>query len=160
MENADLAGGGEAVEREGAKATEGAEANSFGVADATAVVPSGYSVPSSTSQTTETQLENNQEGETLMGRAKAVAAALSAAFVAAPFAAANGEEYQFIDPTSYPAENPSHSMMSYEVALETGALRVMGDADTLEARSRTHGYSAAIALNAQKWTLGFIISFR
>ena len=99
-------------------------------------------------------------GETTMTKTKAAAAALSAAFVAAPLAAANGDEYQFIDPTTYPAENPSHSMMSDEVALETGALRVMGDAETLEARSRTHGYSAAIALNAQKWTPGFIISVR
>ena len=94
-----------------------------------------------------------------MGKAKAAAAALSAAFVAAPLAAANGDEYQFIV-SGYPAENPSHSMMSDGIALETGALRVMGSADMLEARSRTSGCSVAIALNAQKWTPGFIISIK
>ena len=153
MENVELEGGGEAVESEGTKATEESGATAVEVSDVAAIDPSVSFVQS-------TQLENNQKGESLMSKAKAAAAALSAAFVAAPLAAANGDEYQFIDPTTYPAENPSHSMMSDEVALETGALRVMGDAETLEARSRTHGYSAAIALNAQKWTPGFIISVR
>ena len=153
MENVELEGGGEAVESEGTKAVEESGATAVEVSDVAAIDPSVSSVQS-------IQLENNQKGESLMSKAKAAAAALSAAFVAAPLAAANGDEYQFIDPTTYPAENPSHSMMSDEVALETGALRVMGDAETLEARSRTYGYSAAIALNAQKWTPGFIISVR
>ena len=95
-----------------------------------------------------------------MIKAKAAAAALSAAFVAAPLAAANGDEYQFVDPTTYPAANPSHSAMSDECELETGALRVMADADALEARSCTMDYSSAIALDASKWTPGLIISVR
>lgn len=153
MENVELEGGGEAVESEGTNATESTEATTVEVADAVAIDPSVSSVES-------IQLESNQKRESLMSKAKAAAAALTAAFATAPLAAANGDEYQFIDPTTYPAENPSHSIMSGEVLLETGALRVMGDADTLEARSRTQCYSAAIALNAQKWTPGFVISVK
>ena len=159
MENVELDGGGEAVEMDGAKATEGTEATAVEVAGGAEIVPNVPSVPYGSSLPSTQSIEPTQQGETLMGKVKAAAAALSAAFVAAPLAAANGDEYQFII-SGYPADNPSHSMMSDEVALETGALRVMGDAETLEARSRTYGYSAAIALNAQKWTPGFIISVR
>ena len=160
-ENVELTGGGEADGQEEAMATEGAERSSFEVVEGGVSVPPVSSVSSGLSSPatiTDSQLEN-QKGETLMGKAKAAAAALSAAFVAAPLAAANGDEYQFIV-SGYPAENPSHSMMSDGIALETGALRVMGSADMLEARSRKSGCSVAIALNAQKWTPGFIISIK
>ena len=138
----------------GTSATADAISEVQGIPDVSAVsdVPIASEVPVSQPST--------QQGEKTMRKGKAATAALAAAMATAPLAAANGDEYQFIDPTTYPAENPSHSMMSDEVALETGALRVMGDAETLEARSRTYGYSAAIALNAQKWTPGFIISVR
>ena len=110
--------------------------------------------------TTNYQLETNQ-GATTMTRKKAAAAALTAAITAAPLAAANGDEYQFIvsgDPIAA-ATVGSSSAISDEITLETGALRVVGSADDLEARSRTTGASVAIALNATKFRT-FIMSVR
>ena len=163
MENVKLEEG----EREGAKATEGmketegAEATIVEVADATAIAPSVSSVPlassepsessSPSTQTTDPQLETNQKGETLMSKVKAATAALTAAMAAAPLAAANGDEYQFIDPTTYPAENVSYSARSSAVTVDAGALRIAGAPDDLEARSRTRGASAAILLDATKF---------
>ena len=92
-----------------------------------------------------------------MSKVKAAAAALTAAFTAAPLASASGDEYQFIDPTTYPAENVSYSARSSAIELDTGALRVASVSDNLEARSRTKGASAAILLDATKWH-GMIIS--
>ena len=163
MENVKLEEG----EREGAKVAEGIEATAVEVADATAIAPSVSSVPlasseplessSPSTQTTDTQLETNQKGETLMRKVKAATAALTAAMAAAPLAAANGDEYQFIDPTTYPAENVSYSARSSAVTVEAGALRVASVSDDLEARSRTKGTSAAIMLDATKFH-GSIIS--
>ena len=96
-----------------------------------------------------------------MTRKKAAAAALTAAMAAAPLAAANGDEYQFIvsgDPVAA-ATVGSSSATSDEITLETGALRVAGTADDLEARSRASGTSVAIALNAMKFRT-FIMTFR
>jgi predicted anti-sigma-YlaC factor YlaD len=143
-------------EREGAKATEGSEETAVEVADVAVSDPSASSSPST--QTTDIQLETNQKGETLMSKVKAAGAALSAALAAAPLAAANGDGYQFINPDTYPAENPSYSAASGAITLETGALRVMGDADTLEARSRARASSAAITLDASEWTPGLMIT--
>ena len=92
-----------------------------------------------------------------MTRAKA--AALSAAFAAAPLVAANGDEYQFIDPTTYPAANVSHSALSDAVAFDTGVLSAEGGAEDLEARSRSDEYSAAIALDTTK-VAPFVIFIR
>ena len=100
------------------------------------------------------------KGEQKMTGRKAAAAALTAAFAAsAPLAAANGDEYQFIAPASYPAENPSYPAVSDAIALETGAMRTAGMAGELEARSRSSGFSSAIALNAMKFRI-FIITIR
>ena len=102
-----------------------------------------------------------RRGSLLYTRKKAVAAALTAAITAAPLAAANGDEYQFIvsgDPIAA-ATVGSSSAISGEITLETGALRVAGSADDLEARSRTTGASVAIALNATKFR-AFIMSVR
>ena len=96
-----------------------------------------------------------------MTRKRAAAAALTAALAAAPLAAANGDEYQFIvsgDPVAA-ATVGSSSARSDEITLETGALRVAGSADDLEARSRANGVSVAIALNATKFRT-FIMTVR
>jgi len=130
--------------------TRGDEPNAVEVTEATVASP----------PTINYQLEANQ-GETTMTRKKAAAAALTAAMAAAPLAAANGDEYQFIisgDPIAA-ATVGSSSASSDEITLETGALRVAGAADDLEARSRTKGSSVAIALNATKFRT-FIMTFR
>lgn len=94
-----------------------------------------------------------------MRKGKAAAAALTAAMAAAPLAAANGDEYQFIDPTTYPAANVSHSARSEATTVDAGALRVASVSDNLEARSRTKGTSLAILLDATKFC-GTIITIR
>ena len=155
-------------ESEGANATERTEVTAIEVADATAIAPSVLSVPlassvpsassGSSTQTTDNQHETNQKGETLMSKVKAATAALAAAITAAPLAAANGDEYQFIDPTTYPAANVSYSAQSKKpITINAGALRIAGVSGNLEARSRTKGASAAILLDATKWH-GMIIS--
>jgi len=156
-----LGGGDEPGEGEGTNATEGTEATAVEVADAAAIDPLVSSVPLASSEpsessspstrTTDPQLETNQKGETLMSKVKAATAALTAAMAAAPLAAANGDEYQFIDPTTYPAENVSYSARSSAVTVEAGALRVASVPDDLEARSRTKSASAAILLDATKF---------
>ncbi len=77
----------------------------------------------------------------------------------APFATVNGEGYQFIDNTTYPAVNVSYSASSPAIKLETGTLRTLGSSERLEARSQSQGMSGAITLNAMKFSL-FIITFR
>ena len=95
-----------------------------------------------------------------MTRKKVAAAALTAAMAAtAPLAAANGDEYQFIDPYTYPSANYSHSGRSAAIALETGAVKVAGDSAELEVRSRFRGASSAITLNATPFKT-FIMTFR
>jgi len=86
----------------------------------------------------------------------AATAALSAAMAVGPLAAANGDDYQFIDPTTYPAANARHSAKSSSIAIETGAMRIAGAAGDLEACSRARGTSSAIALNASKMNTFFI----
>ena len=96
-----------------------------------------------------------------MTRKKAAVAALTAAMAAAPLAATNGDESPFIlsgDPVAA-ATVGSSSAKSDAIALATGALRVAGAADDLEARSRANGVSVAIALNATKFRT-FIMTFR
>ena len=90
---------------------------------------------------------------------KAAAAALSAALAAAPLSAADGNEYQFIDPATYPAANPSYPAASDAITLETGTMRIAGTAGELEARSRSTGASVAIALNATQFKT-FIMTIR
>lgn len=106
-------------------------------------------VPSA--QQTDTQLENSQKsennqkseniqkGETLMSKAKAAAAALTAAFAAAPLAAANGDEYQFIVSGELVAVTEGCSSgSSATAALTSGTLAggIVYDS-VLEARYRT-----------------------
>jgi len=117
--------------------------------------PDAYQLP-----TANYQLEPNQ-GETSMTRRRAAVAALAAAMSATPLAAANDDEYQFIisgDPVAA-ATVGSSSAASDEITLETGALRVAGAADDLEARSRSKWTSVAIALNATKFRT-FIMTVR
>ena len=100
------------------------------------------------------------QGATTMTGKKAAAAALTAALAAAaPLAAANGDEYQFIDPATYPAANPSYPAASGAITLETGAMRIAGTAGNLEARSRSNNASVAIALNATQFKT-FIMTIR
>ena len=150
----DEAGEGEGIEGmegiEAMKAMGGAEATGEEVADVAATIPSAPS--GSSTQTTDNQQETNQKGETLMSKVKAATAALAAAITAAPLAAANGDEYQFIDPTTYPAANVSYSAQSKKpITINAGALRIAGVSGNLEARSRTKGASAAILLDATKF---------
>ena len=138
------------------------ETKATAVSSADAVIDSSVPVVSSVASapTTNYQLEPNP-GETTMTRRKAAAAALTAAMAAAPLAAANGDEYQFIvsgDPVAA-ATVGSSSASSDEITLETGALRVAGTANDLEARSRASRTSVAIALNATKFRT-FIMTFR
>ena len=100
-----------------------------------------------------------QQGETAMTRKMATAAALSAAMTAVPLVVARGDGYQYIDPSTYPAANVRHSAKSSTIAIETGAMRSVGTADNLEARSRSRSASSAIALNASKLKT-FVISFK
>ena len=94
-----------------------------------------------------------------MSKVKAAAAALTAAMSAAPLAAANGDEYQFINPDTYPAENVSYSARSSAVEIDAGALRMASAVDGLEARSRTKCPSNVIALETDKFQ-ALIITFR
>lgn len=101
-------------------------------------------------------LSSNNQGEPAMNRKKAAAAALMAATAAVPIMAASGDEYQFIDPTTYPAANLSHSAKSAAIELDSGARRVAGTSGDLEARSRSRGVSLATAINASKLRVFFI----
>ena len=162
-------GGGDAEEgTEGTVATEGTigsdalmASSEVPSAASVASVPSTSIDPStiSSTQTADNQLETNQKGETLMSKVKAATAALTAAITAAPLASANGDEYQFIDPTTYPAANESYSARSSAITVDAGALRVASVSDYLEARSRTRGASAAIPLDATKFHGSIIYVF-
>ena len=103
--------------------------------------------------------QSTPQGEQKMTGRKAAAAALSAALAAAPLSAADGNEYQFIDPATYPAANPSYPAASDAITLETGTMRIAGTAGELEARSRSTGASVAIALNATQFKT-FIMTIR
>ena len=96
-----------------------------------------------------------------MKKGKAAVAALSAAMAAAPLAAANGDEYQFIisgDPVAAETEGSS-SDSSATTALMSGPLAdgFVYDAE-LEARYRTMDESATCALRSDK--AGLMISFK
>jgi hypothetical protein len=157
-----VTGGNGPNDQERAKATDGTDATAVSSAG-TSLVPSVLdisSVPSSSCVPSVSSTTPNQ-GENQMTRKKAATAALSAAMAAAPLAAANGDEYQFIisgDPVAE-ATAGSSSASSDEITLETGALRVASAADDLEARSRTKGASSAILLDATKFC-GMIITIR
>ena len=118
--------------------------------------PSVSYVPSTDNQqqTTDNQQPsiNNQQStlkrEKAMTKRKAAAAALTAAMAATPLAAANGDEYQFIDPPTYPAANYSYATSSSAITLNAGAVPVAGVSGDLEARSRSNSSSTAIMLNA------------
>ena len=107
--------------------------------------------PGEYEQTTDYQLPTTNyqlKGAMTMTKRKAAAAALTAAMAAAPLAAANGDEYQFIDPSTYPAANYSYATSSSAITLNAGAIPVAGVSGNLEARSRSDSSSAAIMLNA------------
>ena len=93
-----------------------------------------------------------------MTKRKAAAAALTAAMAAAPLAAANGDESQFIV-SGYPAANHSYADSSSALALNAGAVPAASVGGDIEARSRSDGVSAAITLNALQFK-GFYMSIR
>ena len=111
--------------------------------------PSVSYVPSTDNQqpSINNQIEN-EKGESKVNIKKKAAAALTAAMAATPLAAANGDEYQFIDPTTYPAANYSYATSSSAITLNAGAVPVAGVSGDLEARSRSNSSSTAIMLNA------------
>ena len=95
-----------------------------------------------------------------MTRKMAAAAALSAAMAAAPLAAANGDEYQFIVSGEVVAATTGCSAdSSATAALVSGPLAdgVLYDSE-LEARYRTMDESNTCSLRSDR--AGFIISFR
>lgn len=102
------------------------------------------------------------EGEPEMKKGKAAVAALTAAMAAAPLAAANGDEYQFIisgDPIAAETADCS-SASSATAALTVGTLSDGFVCDSeFEARSRTTDESSARALRSDKFK-GMIISFK
>ena len=118
-------------------------------------VPSVADVPDvSASQPTQPQEEQPMEGEQPMKGKKAATVALAAAaatLATSPLVSASGDEYQFIDPATWPAANPSHSAKSAAITLESGALRVASASDDLEARSRSKWPSNIIALESTKF---------
>ncbi len=135
------------------------------------VVPGGLgmdTLPSTISQlpttiyqlpSTNYQLQTNQ-GEATMTKKKAAVAALASAMAAAPLTAANGDGYQYIlsgDPVA--AETAvSSSASSTTTPLTSGTLadgHVL--ASELEARYRTMGESAIMALRSDKFNAMIII---
>ena len=116
-------------------------------------------IPSADNQlpTTDYQLK----GEETMTKRKAAAAALTAVIAAAPLAAANGDEYQFIisgDPVAVETED-SCSASSEATALTSGTLadEIVYDSE-LEARYRTMDDSNTCSLRSDK--AGLVISFK
>ena len=87
--------------------------------------------------------QSTPQGERKMTGRKTAATALTAALAAAPLSAADS----------------SYFAASDAITLETGAMCIAGTAGELEARSRSHGFSSAIALNAIKFRT-FIMTFR
>ena len=96
-----------------------------------------------------------------MTKRKAAAAALTAAMAAAPLAAANGDEYQFIVSGELVAVTTGCSSDSSETSsLTSGTFAdgVVSDS-VLEARNRTMDESATSALRSDKFK-GMIISVK
>ena len=117
------------------------------------------SVPSTPTQQSTT--DNQLKGEKTMTKRKAAAAALTAAMAAAPLAAANGDEYQFIisgDPVAAETED-SCSASSEATALTSVTLadEIVYDSE-LEARYRTMDDSNTCSLRSDK--AGLVISFK
>ena len=95
-----------------------------------------------------------------MSKAKAAAAALTAAFAAAPLAAANGDEYQFIVSGELVAVTGGcSSCSSSTTSLTSGTLAdgIVYDSE-LEARYRTTDESNTCSLSSDK--IGMIILFK
>ncbi|MBR3221768.1 MAG: zf-HC2 domain-containing protein [Kiritimatiellae bacterium] len=143
-----------AIETHGEKesiATEETEATRSGRAEDSSFGPAASDAPSSPSIHSDSELSTSPtEGESTVKKGRAAAAALTAAMAASPLAAADGDEYQFIDPATYPAANVSHSASSDAIMLTAGAVPAFGGSDDLEARSRSSDSSVAIALNTTK----------
>ena len=122
------------------------------------------SVASSEIPLTDTQqstTDNQLKGEKTMTKRKAAAAALTAAIAAAPLAAANGDEYQFIisgDPVAAKTVNSSESA-SIGTALVTSTRTSPTAAASLEARYRTFDESVGIKLRTDS-PKGMIISVK
>ena len=144
-----------AVETHGDKesnATDEAEATRSGHAEDSSLGAFASDAPSSPSIHSYSELSTSPtEGESTVKKGRAATAALTAAMAAAPIAAANGDEYQFIDPATYPAANVSHSASSDAIMLTAGAVPAFGGSDDLEARSRSSDSSVAIALDTTKF---------
>ena len=117
-------------------------------------------IPSTDTQQSTT--DNQLKGENAMTKRKAATAALTAAIAAAPLAAANGDEYQFIvsgDPVA--AETAGISSSSSEtVPLTVGTLSGgFVHESEFEARSRTVDESSTNVLRSDKFK-GIIISVK
>ena len=113
-----------------------------------------YQLPS-----TNYQLQTNQ-GEATMTKKKATVAALASAMAAAPLTAARGDGYQYIisgDPVA--AETADSSSASSATSSLTSGTLADGYvlASELEARYRTTGESAFMALRSDKFNATIII---
>ena len=67
------------------------------------------------------------------------------------------EPYVFIDPKTYPADNPSHSDDSSATSLVFGSLDGVSVSGTLEVRNCTVDDSAGIALRSDKFSALYIV---
>ena len=147
---------------EGTQATEvtdgsGALAASAAISDVP-YVPNIASIPSDENPPS---TDNQLQGENAMTKRKAAAAALTAAIAAAPLAAANGDEYQFIisgDPVAAETVDTSESA-SIGTALVTSTRTSPTAAASLEARYRTFDESVGIKLRTDS-PKGMIISVK
>ena len=84
------------------------------------------------------------------------AAALTGAIALAAATPVRADGYQFIV-SGYPAANPSHSDVSDGTSLAAGPLGDVSAADALEARYRTSGESAGIALRSDEYKAMIIL---
>ena len=151
----DVADQGIDAMNQGAEAAEGGSrlASDVSSPPETSTVP----VVSDVAENQPTQPQGEQPMKPKKAALRAALASVATILSTAPLSSANGDEYQFVDPTTYPAENVSYSARSAAIAVDAGALRVASVSDNLETRSRTKGASAAILLDATKWH-GMIIS--
>ncbi len=156
--------GDEVVVEEGVRGANGAESTDLEEGAVVYSVPEvplvSYATFAISPQSSDSQLEINQKGKQEMGKAKAAAAALTAAMATASLTAAREDGYEYIisgDPVAAET-NGSSSASSATASLTSGTLAggfVL--ASELEARYRTAGESAVTALRSDKFNAAIII---
>jgi len=69
------------------------------------------------------------------------------------------DDYQFIDPSTYPAENVSYPAYSPGASFETSTRRVPSGGGCVESRNRTQAVSAGCSIRSDKFYATMIILF-